>query len=424
VSVTTTSSLTHRIVSKIIQGLHPAIPETAEPLCANVATAAVIIPPITAAILLVGRIVIRRPLLSLPTKSAYFVTRAGLASVAVAPAAAYLSHYQSQIPTSILQYEGITPPRYQIWQSSKEFTYDDAILIGGIGGMLLSFRLKGLRSLFIGNRLLGRLGACSTGMSSALFIEDISSIRREADLEKPSIQRYIYERAVALRKLNDNPKFNQSLASGPQLAERIWKMTVKEEKKALSLGFLTDEEKAVLRPTMVFSWLDAFSYELGKSLGKPLPVNWKYPENASPAEKRDYVLKELQSVARVLKPYAHNVSCVTQGKPIPRHGTFAPEHSLLLILLFSLLQGLGTEEEEGKPRAKVCIHDCLSVIDADKDKDHVPVESFECLRRLKKAFQKKTQPGFVAGADNLIREFERRATKNKDAEEIQYTAGV
>jgi hypothetical protein len=221
VSVTTTSSLTHRIISKRIQGLHPAIPETAEPLCANVATAAVIISPMTAAILLVGRIVIRRPLLSLPTKSAYFFTRAGLAFVAVAPAAAYLSHYQSQIPTSILRYEGITPPRYQIWQSSKEFTYDDAILIGGIGGMLLSFRLRGLRSLSIGNSLLGRLGACSTGMSSALVIGDISLFGQDADRHKPSIQRSIYERAVALRKLNDDPKFNQSLASGPQLAERI-----------------------------------------------------------------------------------------------------------------------------------------------------------------------------------------------------------
>jgi hypothetical protein len=351
----------------------------------------------TAAILLVGRIVIRRPLLSLPTKSAYFLTRAGLASVAAVPAATYLSHYQSQIPTSILRYEGITPPRYHIWQSSKEFTYDDAILVGGIGGMLLSFRLRGLRSLSIGNSLLGRLGACSTGMSSALVIGDISLFGQDADRHKLSIQRSIYERAVALRKLNDDPKFNQSLASGPQLAERIWKTTVKEEQKALSLGFLTDEEKAVLRPTMVFSWLDAFSYELGMTLGKSsIPVNWKYPENASPAEKRDYVLKELQSVARAFKPYAHNMSCATQRKPIPRHETFYPEHSVLLILLFILMQGLRTEEEEGKPRAKVYIHDCLSVIDPDKD-DHVPVESLECLRRLKNNSQKRTDLNLLLG---------------------------
>ena len=359
-----------------------------------------------------GRMIIRSPLLTLPTKSAYFVTSAGFYSLALAaPLAAYATHFESQIRRSILLYEGINLPKSQIWQSSQGFTMDDYGIIGGIGGMLLSFRMRSLRSLSIGHRLLGRLGAFSTG----LLVSDIPLWVLGTDLQERSAQRSHYVKAVALRKLNNDPNFNQSLPPRSQLPERIWKMTARAERDAMSFDSLTDEEKALLQPTMVFSWLDTLTYSnINKTPGDALPMGWKYPEGASAAQKREYTLKGIQFVANMLKPYAHNNSFALQGRPIPRHETFSVEYATLTRTLVTLMHGM-LIPEEGKPEPRMYIHDCLSVIDADKGEDHVPVETLDCLRVLKTAFEKRNQPEYVAGINNLIRECKGRAAKNKEA---------
>jgi hypothetical protein len=75
----------------------------------------------------------------------------------------YLTRCECQLDEMILRYEGITPPKYQLWQSSHGLTGDDTMLAGGIAGLLISFRMKGWNSISVGKRLLGRLGVVSTG---------------------------------------------------------------------------------------------------------------------------------------------------------------------------------------------------------------------------------------------------------------------
>lgn len=281
--------------------------------------------------------------------------------------------------------------------------------------MLLSFRMRSLRSLSIGHRLLGRLGAFSTGFSTPLLVSDITVSVSGTYLQERSAQRSHYEKAVALRKLNNDPNFIQSLPPRSLLPERIWKKTARAERVAMSFDSLTDEEKALLQPTMVFSWLDTSTYNsIHKTPGGAIPMDWKYPEDASAAEKREYVLKELQFVANMLKPYAHNNSFALQGKPIPRLESFSVEYASLTRTLVTLMYGM-LIPEEGKPEPRMYIHDCLSVIDADKGEDHVPVETLDCLRTLKTFFEERNQPEYVAGIDKLIRECEGRAAKNKEA---------
>ncbi|KAI4934736.1 hypothetical protein J4E85_002594 [Alternaria conjuncta] len=162
----------------------------------------------------------------------------------------------------------------------------------------------------------------------------------------------------------------------------------------MSFDSLTDEEKALLQPTMVFSWLDTLTYSnINKTPGGAIPMDWKYPKDASAAEKRDFAL---------------------QGKPIPRHEAFDVEYATLTRTLVTLMYGM-LIPEEGKPEPRMYIHDCLSIIDADKGEDHVPVETLDCLRALKTDFEKRNKPEYVAGIDNLIRECEGRAAKNKEA---------
>jgi hypothetical protein len=157
----------------------------------------------------------------------------------------YLTHRERQLDEMILRYEGITPPKYQLWQSSHGFTGDDAMLAGGIAGLLISFRMKGLNSISVGKRLLGRLGAVSTGTWAGYLACPFLGLNM--DQQKPSIQRSRYEEAVALRRLNDDPDFNKSLVHVPMLAERHWKRTVMAEQEAMSFASLTEEEKTVLR---------------------------------------------------------------------------------------------------------------------------------------------------------------------------------
>jgi hypothetical protein len=66
------------------------------------------------------------------------------------------------------------------------------------------------------------------------------------------------EWALALRKLNDIPGFNDSL--DPSIRQQFTATTLKAAQHVLSSGNLTDEEEAALKPTMAFSWLTVDGY--------------------------------------------------------------------------------------------------------------------------------------------------------------------
>jgi hypothetical protein len=249
----------------------------------------------------------------------------------------------------------------------------------------------------------------SAGIASSYKLMD-------TNIERPSMQRSHYEQAVALRKLNNDPKFNESLSLGPQLAERIWRRTVIAEQKAMSFASLTPEEKTALHPTMVFSWLDVASYNfLSNNINEAsLPVKWNFPEDASPAEKRDYILKEVECVAAIFKPYACDMSRTMQNAQIPRQsqGTVPEEYAVLLRVLFDLLYELPATEVE-RDQKRFYLHDWLSFIDADRGEGHVPVETLRYLRGLRKGFLEQNRPTFVAAIDDLIRKFEGRGLGDK-----------
>jgi hypothetical protein len=126
---------------------------------ANPASVTVLFPPILAAGVLLGRTIIRRPLLTIPTQTGYFYTRIGIfATFGVFPLVTYIN-FRDRIDSSIFRYEHITPNPFQLWQSSEGFTLDDAFLVGGIGGLIISSRTKSFQALSFGHRQLGCLGA-------------------------------------------------------------------------------------------------------------------------------------------------------------------------------------------------------------------------------------------------------------------------
>ncbi|RYO06557.1 hypothetical protein AA0119_g2385 [Alternaria tenuissima] len=309
----------------------------------------------------------------------------------------YLTHRERQLDEMILRYEAITPPKYQLWQSSHGFTGDDAMLAGGIAGLLISFRMKGLNSISVGKRLLGRLGAVSTGTWAGLLAFPFLGLNM--DQHMPSIQRSRYEEAVALRRLNDDPKFNKSLVHVPMLAERHWKRTVMAEQEAMSFASLTKEEKTVLRPHMAFSWLDTASHKFVTTMIKNgHRVEWKFPRDASPAQKRDYILREVECVAAMFRPFSLDHS---------------EEYIILNHILFDLISGL-PETEDGKHQKQFYMHDWLSLVDVARGETHVPVETVEQLHKYKNGLLKQGKPKHAAAAaEALIRDFEERALRNK-----------
>jgi hypothetical protein len=110
---------------------------------ANIASLNVFFPPIVAAGVLLGRTIIRRPLLTVSTKIAYFYTRTGfLATFGVLPLVAYMGYRQDRINSCIFRYEHITPNPFHLWQSSEGRTLDAALLVGVIGGFIISYRTK------------------------------------------------------------------------------------------------------------------------------------------------------------------------------------------------------------------------------------------------------------------------------------------
>jgi hypothetical protein len=139
---------------------------------ANPASVAVLFPPILAAGVLLGRTIIRRPLLTVPTKTAYFYTRTEiLATFGLLPLVTYINS-RDFIDSSIFRYEHITPNPFQLWQSSEGFTLDDALLVGGIGGLIISYRTKSLQALSFGHLQLGRLGATCAWSAASLVPGD------------------------------------------------------------------------------------------------------------------------------------------------------------------------------------------------------------------------------------------------------------
>jgi hypothetical protein len=90
-----------------------------------------------------GRTIIRRPLLTVPTKTAYFHTRTGfLATFVLPPLVALVNNTGERTDSCIFRYEHITPDPSKLWKSSEGFNLDDAFLAGGIGGLILSYRSR------------------------------------------------------------------------------------------------------------------------------------------------------------------------------------------------------------------------------------------------------------------------------------------
>jgi hypothetical protein len=137
---------------------------------ANQFTALTIISPGLAAVLLLGRALIRRPLLTVPTMAAYFYTGTGfLATFGLAPLVAYGNYFENSLNSCIFQYENINPKPFQLWQKSEGFTHDNAALIGGIAGLFLSSRARSLQALSFGHRQIGLLGAVCAWSAAGLF---------------------------------------------------------------------------------------------------------------------------------------------------------------------------------------------------------------------------------------------------------------
>jgi hypothetical protein len=167
------------------------------------------------------------------------------------------------------------------------------------------------------------------------------SSKAELDQQKQSMLRKTYEWALALRKLNDIPGFNDSL--DPSIGQQFTAITLKAAQHVLSGGNLTDEEKAALKPTMAFSWLTVDGYlKITQSMGPVwLPIDWQFPDNASPEDKRDYVLKEIQFVAARLKPRVLEFDKVhkdaAQNGAIDEFKDWCWQYGLLLNLLSELV---------------------------------------------------------------------------------------
>jgi hypothetical protein len=89
----------------------------------------------------------------------------------------------------------------------------------------------------------------------------------------------MYEPALALRKLNDNPNFSESL--DPSIGLKFTKRTLLAVRQALA-GGLTDEQRAALTPTMALSWLHLDSYHhIIKNTGQvALPLDKQFHDGA------------------------------------------------------------------------------------------------------------------------------------------------
>ncbi|CAN9202700.1 unnamed protein product [Alternaria sp. RS040] len=166
----------------------------------------------------------------------------------------------------------------------------------------------------------------------------------------------------------------------------------------MSFASLTKEEKTVLRPHMAFSWLDTASHKFVTTIiTNGHRMEWKLPRDASPAQKRDYILREVECVAAMFRPFSLDHS---------------EEYIILNHILFDLISGL-PETEDWKHQKQFYMHDWLSLVDVARGETHVPVETMEQLHKYKNGLLKQGKSKHAAAAEALIRDFEERALRNK-----------
>jgi hypothetical protein len=244
---------------------------------------------------------------------------------------------------------------------------------------------------------------------------------------KQSILKQIYVRAVALRKLNDNPEFNKSL--DPSIEQAFTAITLDAARPVLSSGTLTDEEKIALNPTMAFSWIYVGCYQQIFELAKQAeaPVDWQFPDSATPAEKRAHMLKELQFVAAQIKPCSLEFQGFVKSNPkIEDLRDRQWESSLLRDILCEMVSnaaGIDTEKRS--------IHHWLRMLDPDAEPEHVPLETLVVLRFMREKVDKSTNvPIFqekqkiLTAMDKLIREFEEHTDRTKQPWTLERDDGV
>jgi hypothetical protein len=144
----------------------------------------------------------------------------------------------------------------------------------------------------------------AASMLAADLMDDWFLSEAGKDERKDRILKRNYEQALALRNLNNNPKLNESLDSS--VGKGLTALTLEVAQRVLISGSLTDEQRAALCHLTAFSWLDLHGYTTIIQLCgvARLPIDWQFSETASPAEKKDYMLKEMQFVAARLKPRA------------------------------------------------------------------------------------------------------------------------
>jgi hypothetical protein len=154
-----------------------------------------------------------------------------------------------------------------------------------------------------------------------------------------------------------------------------------------------------------------------------IPIDWQFSDNASPEEKRDYVLKEIHFVAARLRPRVLEFDKVhkdaAQNGAISEFKDWCWQYGLLLNLLSELVAD--ARWIDGKNRS---VHHWLSVLDPDTDPEHSPLETLRRLRLLREIGIKRTdekimrdKPRMLAAMNKLIREFE----KNMDQTEQERT---
>jgi hypothetical protein len=129
-------------------------------------------------------------------------------------------------------------------------------------------------------------------------------------------------------------------------------------------------------------------------------VEWKFSRDASPAQKRDYMLREVECVAAMFRPCSLD---------------YSKEYLILSILshiLFDTMSGL-PETEDGKHQKQFYMHDWLSSVDVARGETHIPVKTMEQLHKYKNGLLEQGKSKHAAAAEALIRDFEERALRNK-----------
>jgi hypothetical protein len=150
-----------------------------------------------------------------------------------------------------------------------------------------------------------------------------------------------------------------------------------------------------------------------------VPIDWHFPDSASPAEKRDHILKEVQFVAAQLKPRVLDLDKVDQGIEanggLENHKDWLTVYACLLSLLADLVANVawtnGTDHS---------IRYWPSVLNPDANPEHTPLETLGYLRLLREECIKSLDQGvmqdkwyMLTAMDKLIRQSEDHADQAK-----------